>query len=134
MPVDGFLSKSSTLGPAACAASLQVSRGRAREGVRLGCKLKEEPDGSSRTVLLGVSTWTSTGLPRASCRRLRDRRTGPCPFPHRATPREARPSSDQAAQRYSQGSSLCQEQSENITSRTLAPSPVLTGLVPLIPV
>ena len=44
----------------------------------------EEPDGTSRTVLLGVETWSSTWLPRASRQPACEACCGTVPVPSAA--------------------------------------------------
>jgi hypothetical protein len=73
----------------------------------------EEPDGASHAVLLGVETWTSTGLPRASCPRACEAVAGPLPAP-RLRRLASAPPLGRDERCYSPGDTLCQEQSENI--------------------
>jgi len=82
--------RASTRRPAACAAS----RGAIEGGwaARLdGYGGMEEPDGASHAGLLGVSTWTSTGLPRASRQPACEACCRTAPRPTSATPRERAP-------------------------------------------
>jgi hypothetical protein len=81
--------------PAPVGPQLALRAGRLIEGgwaARLdGYGGMEEPDGASHTGLLGVSTWTSTGLPRASRQKACAACCRTAPRPTSATPRERAP-------------------------------------------
>jgi hypothetical protein len=70
------------------------------------------------------------GLPPTGVRGLRQDRSPP----HICDASRARPSSGWDAHGDSPDDTLCQEQSENITSHPRTTSLVTTGLVPVIPI